>query len=270
MLKLLLGVCIILLTSCVSEDKQTCENTLFGLPDENTGLSDDECKPVCECKNYIPRNFTQAEIDELKLWELTEPIDGLESDPYLDPAPNVGEGICAIIIDNLSERKYHVQTFANQEEASNAGAIVTHFTPCALCSTLQDLAVYLEHRSLGTDVRNCSFSNLNKPVIQLVGCLEDIGFSEPCAQIWAYSAKYTQQKCYEPCIQEILSELLFNEIIPYNNSDGSLSPCINCDEELSGPVFKSYAGRSRRNSGIASGICRFCDGISPIAHDYPF
>ena len=170
----------------------------------------------------------------------------------------------------MQDRKYHIQTFIDQQAAESAGAIVTHNGPCGLCSTLQDLAVYLEFRDLGTTVRACGVQNLTKPFPQLAACIESIGFAEPCAELWAYNARNTQQKCFQPCIEAVLSELLFNEIIPYNNEDGSLSPCIGCDEELSGPVFKAYAGRTRRNSGIASGICRFCDGVSPIAHDYPF
>ena len=39
--------------------------------------------------------------------------------------------------------------------------------------------------------------------------------------------------------------------------------------EMSGPVFKAYSGRTRRNSGIPSGICRYCDGVVPVSHDYP-
>ncbi len=50
--------------------------------------------------------------------------------------------------------------------------------------------------------------------------------------------------------------------------DGSLSPCIACDEDKSGPVFKAVAGRTRRNSGIPNAICRPCDQVQPLVHDY--
>ena len=58
------------LFTCIScktdEIAVTCETELFGVPNESTGLSDDECKPVCTCMNYNPRIFSQAEIEELK------------------------------------------------------------------------------------------------------------------------------------------------------------------------------------------------------------
>ena len=38
--------------------------------------------------------------------------------------------------------------------------------------------------------------------------------------------------------------------------DGKLNPCLECDEVKSGPLFKYYAGRTRRDSGIVSSIPR--------------
>ena len=38
--------------------------------------------------------------------------------------------------------------------------------------------------------------------------------------------------------------------------NGKLNPCLNCDEVQSGPLFKYYAGRTRRDSGIKSSIPR--------------
>lgn len=38
--------------------------------------------------------------------------------------------------------------------------------------------------------------------------------------------------------------------------DGKLNPCLECDETKSGPIFKYYSGRTRRNSGIVSSIPR--------------
>lgn len=261
-----------LLIACKDDavEELSCDQVLFGVPNINTGLIPEVCKQICDCKGYGPKVFSEGEIASLKQWELTIPFPELTTDPYKSDLPEVASGVCAVIIDDVAEKKYHLQSFPNEAAATAAGAILTHDGPCNLCSTLQDLTVYLEFRDLGTIVRNCSFQNLLSPIGQLVDCLEDIGFSTPCAQIWAYNAKNTQQKCWEPCIEAILSEALFNVIIPYNNEDGSLSPCIECDELISGPIFKAYAGRTRRNSGIPSGICRFCDGVVPIAHDYPF
>lgn len=45
-------------------------------------------------------------------------------------------------------------------------------------------------------------------------------------------------------------------------------PCIQCDEDRSGPVFKIVAGRTRRNSGLPNAICRPCSEVQPLVHDY--
>lgn len=264
-------VALIFLFSCKDDtvEEISCDQVLFGIPNINTGLSPEVCKQVCDCKGYSPKIFSPADIAALREWELTEPFDELTSDPYNQPVPETAGGVCAVVVENLAEKKYRLKSFASEAEAVNAGAIVTHAGPCNLCSTLEDLAVYLESRDLGVTVRACGVQNLLTPFSDLTECIQELGFSTPCAQIWAYNARYTQRKCFEPCIEAVLSEALFNVIIPYNNEDGSLSPCIECDEINSGPIFKAYAGRTRRNSGIPSGICRFCDGVVPIAHDYP-
>ena len=41
---------------------------------------------------------------------------------------------------------------------------------------------------------------------------------------------------------------------PYNQEDGTLNPCLQCDEDVFGPVFKALAGRTRRKSGLAAAI----------------
>jgi hypothetical protein len=55
---------------------------------------------------------------------------------------------------------------------------------------------------------------------------------------------------------------------PYNLEDGSLNSCLQCDEDISGAVFKTVAGRTRRNSGLASAICRPCETVWRIEHAY--
>ncbi len=55
---------------------------------------------------------------------------------------------------------------------------------------------------------------------------------------------------------------------PNTNSDGTLNSCLQCDEDKSGPVFKFFSGRSRRNSGIKSEIDRPNDQIYNMTHCY--
>ena len=74
-------------------------------------------------------------------------------------------------------------------------------------------------------------------------CLLDLGFTYPCAQIWYYNTINTRDNCRNICIYATLTKM------PYV-IDGELNPCLQCDEDISGPVFQYFAGRTRRDSGI--------------------
>ena len=50
--------------------------------------------------------------------------------------------------------------------------------------------------------------------------------------------------------------------------DGKLNACLQCDEDKSGPVFKFFAGRTRRNSGIKSEIDRPEDQVYNMTQCY--
>lgn len=93
-------------------------------------------------------------------------------------------------------------------------------------------------------------------------CLMNIGFTSQCAEIWLYNTINTRKQCFSTCMWAWATNK------PLVNSDGSLSDCIQCDEDKSGPVFKFFAGRSRRNSGISSEIDRPNDQIYDISHCY--
>lgn len=263
---------LLLLSSCKNEEEVIlpCDQALFGIPSDNTGLSNEECKPICACKNYTPKQFAASTLSEMKTWELVNPIDELNSNPYDDEVPINNGGVCAIVIENQSEKKYRLENFASREAAASAGAILTHDGPCGACSTLKDLAVYVEQKDLGTPVRACGVQNLLGTVQQTANCIKQLGFTNGCATIWAYNAINTRSECIAPCIASVITEAFLSNAIPYNNEDGSLSPCILCDEELSGPIFKAFAGRTRRNSGLPSAICRFCNTVSDVPHNYPF
>jgi hypothetical protein len=132
-----------------------------------------------------------------------------------------------------------------------------------VCSTLQDLAVYLGTPNLGDPVRECALIGFGGDPEGTLACILDLGFTEPCAQIWAFNSANTRRACLEPCLAA-LDE-------PGQSPDGSLNACLACDEEQSGPVFKAVAGRTRRNSGIPSAICRDPGEVARIRHDeYPW
>lgn len=187
----------------------------------------------------------------------------LDGNPYndenIDSTKYQSDSVCAIKYEE-DRIHYTLGTFENEDAAEDNGFIVTHKTPCGTCSTLKDLAVYLKYKDLTTPVRQCS----TKVAVMSWGmnCLKGLGFTTACAETWYFNALNTSRDCFWVCIKSWLN----NE--PFNNEDGSLNACLACDEEKSGPIFKSTAGRTRRNSGIESAIDRPGDEIYPIVHDY--
>ncbi len=248
------------ITSCKEDvDAENCSNSFFGSPNARTGLSSAVCKSTCACKNFTSKVFSGEEIQSLKQWEIDTPFALLTSNPYSNPVPESKPCVCAVVVDNLETKRYHLENFATAGDAIAAGAYVTHYDSCGLCSTLQDLAVYASNLDIGKDVKACGIKNLTAPFNELVDCIEALGFTRQCAQIWAYNTRNTQKKCLDVCSK--------NE--PYNYKNGELSDCLACDEKYSGPVFKAVAGRTRRNTGIASSICRKCEEVQPVYHNYP-
>jgi hypothetical protein len=194
--------------------------------------------------------FPENVADILNTWQLANPFDRVTVDPYSQPLapPGIPGQVCAAKL-NEQDRSYSLITFASEEEASQAGpdVAITHGGPCGVCSTFQDLGVYAGQRDLTNPVRKCGFRSFLGEA-SAKRCLARIGFSEPCADIWFYNTKNTRKKCLGVC--------LWNLNKPNNLPDGRLNPCLLCDEEKSGPVFKQVSGRTRRNSGIQSAISR--------------
>jgi hypothetical protein len=238
---------------------------LFGSPNDKTGLGPDQCQPACVCggQDFVPPVYDAAFIQSLITdWQLSTPYPALTSNPYADagagPSPDPAGTVCAVLPQGSpgqSPRPYTLVTYPSQAAAEAAGAKVTHFDHCGVCSTLGNLAVYMANDDLTAPVRNCG---LDPPTD--VACLQQLGFDLPCAQAWAYDTDNTRSLCLDTC-----APVLYD---PYNTPDGSLNPCIQCDEDQSGPIFKAVAGRTRRNSGVPNAICRPCSQVQALVHAY--
>jgi hypothetical protein len=112
---------------------------------------------------------------------------------------------------------------------------------------------------ISAPVRSCGISWNDSAGLM---CLEHLGLSAACAQTWLYNVVNTRRHCFSVCIVSwIKGEAP-------TRKDGRLNDCLECDEDLSGPVFKATAGRTRRNSGIQSSIPRPNEQIAPVVHDY--
>ncbi len=246
----------------VGVDTGSC-TSLFGRPGPSTGLDESTCRPerVCEgMEPFVPPDYGDT-IDALRARTLVDPPRLLPGDPYGDESlvPADTSGVCAVLPEGAG---YRLETFPDRSAAETAGGVVTHEGACGVCSSLQDLAVYLSIPDLGNPVRQCALLGLGGDQEATLECIAELGFSEPCAQIWAFNSANTREACFGECISALDA--------PHHLADGSLNACLTCDETESGPVFKAVAGRTRRNSGIPSGICRPGAEVAAVLHDsYP-
>ncbi len=259
LLALLVGI-----TGCSDEDPEVEEGCLglFGIVGESTGLDDDKCNRACDCpdEEWQAPEYDAAFVEELRQWTLVDEMQVPDEDPYVDESFQLPprDGYCGVVIEDFGDRTYSLQTFATADELEEAGARLTHQEACGLCSTLEDLATYIEHTELTEPVRECGMQGVfNGEEVQL-DCIEELGFSRSCAQIWSWNTTNTREECMSICMQYM------NE--PHNEPDGSLNECLQCDEDKSGEVFQAVAGRTRRNSGLPSAICRPCADLFRMSH----
>ena len=238
----------------------TCD-ALFGVPNAKTGLSATQCQPKCTCggKDFVPPTYSDAQAAALLAWQLSDPPAQVTTDPYGVPGQRVAKPgqVCAFVRGPAATKTYSLQTFDSAAAAHAAGAQVTHADGCGVCSSVANLAVYMRHPDLTDPVRKCGFEPDKDASI---ACLQALGFELPCAQIWYYNTQHTRDKCLGVCLAALSA--------PYHQPDGTLNSCLVCDEVESGPVFKAVAGRTRRNTGLPSSMCRPCSEVVPLVHVY--
>ena len=192
-----------------------------------------------------------------------------------------------VVLDDISTQShpmnpvpnaYRMGTYASRNKAIQEEAFVTHTGACGYCSSAQDLGVYLNDQ---IDLYDLSFkcylqwatsnSADEKRNDQLIQCMQQSGMTTNCALAWVINVYFTSLPPNPPfafsCLNACLP-LLTNPMPPNNEEDCALNDCLQCDEDVSGPVFVELAGRNRRNSGIVStNIARACDDIAEIRHD---
>lgn len=249
---------------------------LFGLPTENTGLTSEQCKPVIDLPDlqFEEPIYSSEYVEKLDaavlLTDMRETFYDVREDPYPHQEDYLGQHtentVCGILMDEEIPNGYHLKTYEDQAAAVADGAEITHFGPCGLCSTMQDLAVYIREPDLTAPVRACGVKGLGKPAAEAEQlareCLHDVGFSDGCIDIWYWDIENTKRECMATCIKNN------NLTKPHHNADLSLNACVQCDEDQSGPLFKVISGRTRRNSGLSSALCRPCQTVQPVDHHY--
>ncbi len=274
MLRVLTPLGLAALTACVSGDGTPAPDAgpapscsrLFGAPNPHTGLGPDQCGPTCGCGPTVwtAPTYDTAFVAALSRWRLRDPFPPLPADPYDGPpaAPERPDTVCAVVRlpDAEGYPSYRLADFDDEAAARAAGAVPTHTGRCGVCSTLENLAVYIQQPDLAGPVRACGLRGIAEGEAATLTCLRDLGFDLPCAQIWNYNTQHTRRVCLGVCLAAL------NQ--PYHLPDGGLNPCIQCDEDESGAVFKAVAGRTRRNSGLPNALCRPCAEVRPLVHDY--
>ncbi len=241
--------------------------TLFGRPNAKTGLDATQCQPRCACGGAVfePPDYDEAFVAALSTaWVLDKPYPNVDADPYASPPPDADapDTVCAVVpgvAGAVGPRPYTLVTYVSEAEAHDAGAFVTHFGACGVCSPLTNLAVYIREPDLTGPVRECGLTS--KTLEAHVACLRALGFDEPCAQIWYWNTLNTRSACLGACLAALNA--------PYHDETGALNECLACDERESGPIFKAVAGRTRRNSGLPNAMCRPCSEVRPLVHAYP-
>ena len=164
------------------------------------------------------------------------------------------KSFCGIKFHDNNKFYYQLKTFDSVLNLNNEKYLITHEGNCGTCSTMQDLAVYIKYPNLTKPIRKCSRTVWLKNYT--MRCYKNLGFTHECAETWYYNAMNTAKKCFFVCMKS----WMLNE--KFNVANGELNNCLKCDEEISGPVFKFSAGRTRRNSGLKSAISRPDEEIS--------
>lgn len=182
--------------------------------------------------------------------------------------------VCAFLYDTPKKKKscptsYSLKTYDTKKLAQASGAFVTHTGPCGMCSDAKDLAVYMSKPDLTTEVTACIKLSGFPVVMQ---CLtQNVGFTPGCALV--YLEDFINTNFY-PSPLNPKCPALCQVPAPPNGPppDCAINSCLACNEEASMAAgkagnlpmdfFTTYAGRTRRNSGLLSNIVRQCDSIA--------
>jgi len=130
-----------------------------------------------DCPTTVPATtFTAEYISFLKSLQPTNPYE-LNCNPYQDetcettPSQSnltaLGDAaVCGIIYETVRVEneqcptEYTMESFASLQDLETAGAVLTHHGACGVCSTTQDLAVYIENVDLVEKGTECSIQGI--------------------------------------------------------------------------------------------------------------
>jgi hypothetical protein len=157
-------------------------------------------------KKIVATDDSLSEFDEAFLTAFAAPkptnaFPTLKCNPYKDPTceqPGAGKNqVCGVVYSSDCEF-YSIENFDDPTAAEVAGAAVLHTEGCGLCSTLQDVAVFMKTPDLRNEGETCTTKTLAK-FNDGVQCFIDVGFTPPCADLWAKTTVATAAGCFGIC-----------------------------------------------------------------------
>ena len=160
---------------------------------------DDNDEPSCPAE-APPTEFRADYVAFLQSLQVTNPYE-LSCNPYQDdacettpPQSNLtalGDAAACGVVYDLVEgpsgdddddqhecpTRYRLVSYASVEELEKDGAVLTHHGACGVCSTTQDLAVYIENPDLVAKGTECSLQGL-LDFERGVRCYQQVGYTE--------------------------------------------------------------------------------------------
>lgn len=112
--------------------------------------------------------------------------------------------VCGVLYDtttldaNQCPTQYSLETFPDLASAEAAGATMTHWGACGVCSTTQDLAVYIEYTDLTTLGVQCSAQAALKGFEGGVRCYMRVGYTRVSGEL---------EKSNESLLSDFLQQL---------------------------------------------------------------
>lgn len=176
-------------------------------------------------------------IKNLEINRLVKPTDTWEVDKnevrYCGVPPDSNDGIGI--------------TYPSKKDMEDAGAIKLHKGPCGMCSNLDDKEAYNKTAlTLTTISKKASYSSVFSAKIAKKK-MGKANLTSKCVDCWVENMQQTIIHCFGKCIFGSRASC---------GKDGTLTPCLYCDEVHSGMYFRQCAGMTRRRAGIQTDICR--------------
>ena len=147
----------------------------------------------CPTGDQVPQmNFSPEYVSFLQSLEVINPY-SLSCNPYTEEAcettppqnmTDLGDAAACGVKYNMTDltsgqcpTQYSLETYASQAEAEADGAQLTHHGACGVCSTTQDLAVYIEFTDLVDKGTECSVRGIIDEE-DGVACYTEVGYTE--------------------------------------------------------------------------------------------